>query len=110
MMTCSSCQCVEQELRVRQDDREQVVEIARAAAGEFAHRLRLLLLAQLPLQRALCGGGNRLGNVAEEVEEEVSAVDFRFAEGDEDGEFGAVCTEAYRARPAPIQATHAGGQ
>ena len=45
----------EQELRLGRDDREQVVEIVRHAAGEAADRLHLLRLAELCLELALLG-------------------------------------------------------
>jgi hypothetical protein len=57
---------VGQELGHPDDDREDVVEVVRDAAGELADRLHLLRLAQLALER------DPLGHVA--ADEEILAV------------------------------------
>ncbi len=48
-------QVAQQQLRVAEDRREQVVEVVRDAAGELAHRLHFLRLAELLLEAALLG-------------------------------------------------------
>src|SRR5205823_9201639 len=46
-------QVAQQQLRVAEDGRQQVVEVMRNAAGELAHGLHLLRLAELLLEVAL---------------------------------------------------------
>ena len=92
------------QLRIAEDDRQEVVEVMGDAAGELADRFHLLRVAQLLL------GGLALAGVADRPDENPAAAEVELADAEVDRKHRAVAAQALQLAHAADDPRFAGGE